>query len=103
MLWPGDIISLAYNFWLMLISCTTTGLFIVHDWYAAVVSGSTGTMDQEQKREAPCGIYTYKHHCSMGVDVHEVFVKKSRLRIVLSYIGIVFLLVNVSQPLLAKV
>lgn len=65
-------------------------------------SGCTGTMDQEQKREAPCGLYTYKHHCSMGVDVHEVFVKKSRLRIVLSYIGIVFLLVNVSQPLLAK-
>lgn len=64
---------------------------------------STGTMDQEQKWEAPCGIYTYKHHCSMGVDVHEIFVKKSSLRVVLSYIGVVFLLVNVSQPLLAKV
>nr|CAB3464064.1 unnamed protein product [Digitaria exilis] len=38
----------------------------------------------------------------MGVDIHEIFVKKSRLRVVLSYIGIVFLLVNVSQPLLAK-
>ncbi|CAL4910167.1 unnamed protein product [Urochloa decumbens] len=59
-------------------------------------------MDQEQKREVPCGIYTYKHHCSMGVDVHEIFVKKSRLRVVLWYIGIVFLLVNISQPLLAK-
>ncbi|OEL32028.1 hypothetical protein BAE44_0006955, partial [Dichanthelium oligosanthes] len=76
---------------------------LVPDWCAAVVFESIGTMDQEHKRGAPCGIYTYKHHCSMGVDVHEIFVKKSRLRVVLSYIGVVFLLVNVSQPLLAKV
>ncbi|CAL4895515.1 unnamed protein product [Urochloa decumbens] len=38
----------------------------------------------------------------MGVDVHEIFVKKSRLRVVLWYVGILFLLVNISQPLLAK-
>lgn len=65
-------------------------------------SGYSGTMDQEQKREASGGIYTYKHRCSIGVDVHEIFVKKSRLRVVLSYIGIVFLLANVCQPLLGK-
>jgi phosphatidylinositol glycan class H protein len=73
------------------------------DWYAAVVFGYIGTMDQEQKGQASCGIYTYKHHYSMEVDIHEILVKKSRLRVVLSYIGVVFLLVNVSQPLLAKV
>ncbi|OQU77507.1 uncharacterized protein LOC8080930 isoform X2 [Sorghum bicolor] len=59
-------------------------------------------MDQEQKLEVSDAVYTYKHHCSVGVDVHEVFVKRSRLRVVLSYIGIIFLLANVCQPLLAK-
>ncbi|KAJ1261910.1 hypothetical protein BS78_09G065100 [Paspalum vaginatum] len=59
-------------------------------------------MDQEQKREASGGIYTYKHRCSTGVDIHDVFIKKSRLRVVLSYIGIVFLLANVCRPVLAK-
>lgn len=104
MAWINDFYYFFTCFWLLSISCTTTALVILVPYcYAAVVFVSSGTMDQEQKSEAPSGIYTYKHHCSMGVDVHEIFVKKSRLRVVLSYIGIVFLLVNVSQPLLAKV
>ncbi|KAG0517136.1 hypothetical protein BDA96_09G062100 [Sorghum bicolor] len=49
-------------------------------------------MDQEQKLEVSDAVS----------DVHEVFVKRSRLRVVLSYIGIIFLLANVCQPLLAK-
>uniref|UniRef100_A0A804QQI0 Uncharacterized protein n=1 Tax=Zea mays TaxID=4577 RepID=A0A804QQI0_MAIZE len=64
--------------------------------------GSTGTMDQEKKLEVSNTSHTYKHHCSVGVDVHEIFVKRSRLRVVLSYIGIIFLLVNACQPLLTK-
>jgi phosphatidylinositol N-acetylglucosaminyltransferase subunit H len=60
-------------------------------------------MDQEKKLEVSNTSHTYKHHCSVGVDVHEIFVKRSRLRVVLSYIGIIFLLVNACQPLLTKV
>ncbi|KAL6897792.1 hypothetical protein ACP4OV_006751 [Aristida adscensionis] len=59
-------------------------------------------MELEQKGEASSGVYTYKHHCEMGLDIHEIFVKKSRARVLLSYIGMLFLLINVSQQLLAK-
>ncbi|KAL6608276.1 hypothetical protein ACP70R_041339 [Stipagrostis hirtigluma subsp. patula] len=59
-------------------------------------------MEHEQKGETSSGIYTYRHHCDMELDIHEIFVKKSRLRVLLSYIGIVFLLVNVCQPVLVK-
>lgn len=47
-------------------------------------------------------MYTYKHHCDKGLDIHEIFVKKSRTRVLLSYVGVVFLLANVLQSLLAK-
>ncbi|XP_062230858.1 uncharacterized protein LOC133928521 isoform X1 [Phragmites australis] len=59
-------------------------------------------MEQEQKGETSSGVYTYKHHCETGVDIHEIFVKKSRSQVLLSYIGIVFLLANVCHSLLEK-
>lgn len=61
-------------------------------------------MDQEQKGEvfSGNGKYTYKHHWYKGVDIHEIFVKKSRSRVLLSHSGIVFLLLIVCQSLLAK-
>jgi len=32
------------------------------------------------------GMYTYKHRCEGGVDIHDIVVKKSRFRILL-YLG----------------
>jgi phosphatidylinositol N-acetylglucosaminyltransferase subunit H len=57
-------------------------------------------MEQEQKGQISSGIYAYKHRCEAGLDIHEIFVKKSRLRVLLSYVGIVFLLANSYRSLL---
>ncbi|XP_047096230.1 uncharacterized protein LOC124708592 isoform X1 [Lolium rigidum] len=62
-------------------------------------------MGQEQKGEeasSSSGIYTYKHRGDKGVDTHEIFVKRSRTRVLLSYAGVVFLLAIVCQSFLAK-
>ncbi|KAK3137409.1 hypothetical protein QOZ80_5BG0451850 [Eleusine coracana subsp. coracana] len=59
-------------------------------------------MEHEQEAETSSGMYTYKHHCKTGLHIHEIFVRKSRSRVVLSYIGIFFLLTTVCQSLLAK-
>lgn len=49
------------------------------------------------------GLYTYKHHRERGADIHTIFVKKSKFRILLSFIGTTFLLVSVCCALLSKV
>ncbi|KAL5202341.1 hypothetical protein ABZP36_013293 [Zizania latifolia] len=59
-------------------------------------------MEQERKGVVSSGMYTYNHHSDSGFDIHEIFVKTSRSRVLLSYIGVVFLLANVCQPLLSK-
>uniref|UniRef100_J3M4A3 Phosphatidylinositol N-acetylglucosaminyltransferase subunit H conserved domain-containing protein n=1 Tax=Oryza brachyantha TaxID=4533 RepID=J3M4A3_ORYBR len=56
----------------------------------------------ERKGEICSGKYTYNHHCDNGFDIHEIFVKRSRFRVLLSYIGKVFLLATVCQPFLSK-
>jgi len=48
------------------------------------------------------GIYTYKHRCEGGVDIHDIVVKKSRFRILLYYIGTICLLMTVCRILLSK-
>jgi phosphatidylinositol glycan class H protein len=62
-------------------------------------------MGQEHKGEASSssGIYTYKHRGDSRVDIHEIFVKKSRTRVLLSYAGLIFLLAIVYQSLMGKV
>jgi phosphatidylinositol glycan class H protein len=63
-------------------------------------------MGQEQKGEeasSSSGIYTYKHRDDKGVDTHEIFLKRSRARVLLSYAGVVFLLAIVCQSFLGKV
>ncbi|TVU17393.1 hypothetical protein EJB05_33426, partial [Eragrostis curvula] len=59
-------------------------------------------MEPEQEAETSSGVYTYKHHCERGLDIHEIIVRKSRSRVLLSYIGIAFLLATVCRSLLAK-
>uniref|UniRef100_A0ACD5U814 Uncharacterized protein n=1 Tax=Avena sativa TaxID=4498 RepID=A0ACD5U814_AVESA len=61
-----------------------------------------GTMEQEHGGETSSGIYTYKHRGAKGVDMHEIFVKKSIARVLLSYAGVIFLLAIVCQSLLGK-
>ncbi|RLN23511.1 uncharacterized protein C2845_PM07G00690 [Panicum miliaceum] len=48
------------------------------------------------------GMYTYKHRCEGGVDIHDIVVKKSRFRILLYYIGTICLLMTVCRILLSK-
>lgn len=64
---------------------------------------SSRTMVQEQKGETSSGMYTYKHRGDKGVDIHEIFVKKSRTRVLLSYCGLILLLAIVCRSLLGKV
>ncbi|XP_044966251.1 uncharacterized protein LOC123426473 [Hordeum vulgare subsp. vulgare] len=56
----------------------------------------------EQKGETSSGMYTYKHRGDKGVDIHEIFVKKSRTRVLLSYTGLILLLAIVCRSLLGK-
>jgi hypothetical protein len=49
------------------------------------------------------GMYTYKHRCEGGVDIHDIVVKKSRFRILLYYVGTICLLMTVCRILLSKV
>uniref|UniRef100_I1PSS3 Phosphatidylinositol N-acetylglucosaminyltransferase subunit H conserved domain-containing protein n=1 Tax=Oryza glaberrima TaxID=4538 RepID=I1PSS3_ORYGL len=60
------------------------------------------TMEQERKGEVSIGMYTYNHNSDSGFDVHEIYVKRSRFRVLLSYIGMVFLLASVCQLYLSK-
>ncbi|CAM0957564.1 unnamed protein product [Alopecurus aequalis] len=59
-------------------------------------------MGQQHGGEASSGIYTYKHRGDNGVDIHEIFVKKSRTRVLMSYTGVIFLLATVCHSLLGK-
>uniref|UniRef100_A0A0E0KYX8 Phosphatidylinositol N-acetylglucosaminyltransferase subunit H conserved domain-containing protein n=1 Tax=Oryza punctata TaxID=4537 RepID=A0A0E0KYX8_ORYPU len=59
-------------------------------------------MEHEKKGEVSSGMYSYNHHCDNGFDVHEIFVKRSTFWVILSYIGMVFLLASVCQPFLSK-
>uniref|UniRef100_A0A0A9BZD9 Phosphatidylinositol N-acetylglucosaminyltransferase subunit H conserved domain-containing protein n=1 Tax=Arundo donax TaxID=35708 RepID=A0A0A9BZD9_ARUDO len=58
-------------------------------------------MEQKAQRISD-GMYTYKHRCEGGVDIHEIFVKKSTFRVLLSCFGAVLLLANVCRTLLSK-
>ncbi|KAF2929328.1 hypothetical protein DAI22_05g049400 [Oryza sativa Japonica Group] len=60
------------------------------------------TMEQERKGEVSIGMYTYNHNSDSGFDVHEIYVKRSRFWVLLSYIGMVFLLASVCQLYLSK-
>ena len=51
--------------------------------------------------------YGYSHHDQKGpsqaIDVHDIFVKKSKTRVILSYVGIFVFLANACYSLLVKV
>ena len=68
---------------------------------------STRSLDYLTMEQAAHGIsdgmYTYKHRCEGGVDIHDIVVKKSRFRILLYHIGTICLLMTVCRILLAKV
>ena len=68
---------------------------------------STRSLDYLTMEQAAHGIsdgmYTYKHRCEGGVDIHDIVVKKSRFRILLYYIGTICLLMTVCRILLSKV
>jgi hypothetical protein len=40
-------------------------------------------MEQERKGEVSSGMYTYNHNSDSGFDVHKIFVKRSRFRVLL--------------------
>ncbi|KAG2595475.1 hypothetical protein PVAP13_5KG076900 [Panicum virgatum] len=67
---------------------------------------STRSLDYLTMEQAAHGIsdgmYTYKHRCEGGVDIHDIVVKKSRFRILLYHIGTICLLMTVCRILLAK-
>uniref|UniRef100_A0A0A9DL05 Uncharacterized protein n=1 Tax=Arundo donax TaxID=35708 RepID=A0A0A9DL05_ARUDO len=58
---------------------------------------------EQQAQEISDGVYTYRHRCEGGVDIHEIFVKKSTFRVLLSCAGAIILLANVCRTLLSKV
>ncbi|KAL6847987.1 hypothetical protein ACP4OV_022115 [Aristida adscensionis] len=60
------------------------------------------TMKQQAQKISKHGIYTYKRCFEGGADVHEIFVKKSTSRVLLSYIGSILLLASVCRTLLSK-
>ncbi len=53
--------------------------------------------------EMSSGVYTYKHHCEGGFDIHEIYIKRSKFRVLFSYVGEIFLFANVLHALLLKV
>uniref|UniRef100_A0A0E0FGR7 Phosphatidylinositol N-acetylglucosaminyltransferase subunit H conserved domain-containing protein n=1 Tax=Oryza nivara TaxID=4536 RepID=A0A0E0FGR7_ORYNI len=52
--------------------------------------------------EMSSGVYTYKHHCEGGFDIHEIYIKRSKFRVLFSYVGEIFLFANVLHALLLK-
>uniref|UniRef100_A0A0E0MRU2 Phosphatidylinositol N-acetylglucosaminyltransferase subunit H conserved domain-containing protein n=1 Tax=Oryza rufipogon TaxID=4529 RepID=A0A0E0MRU2_ORYRU len=46
--------------------------------------------------EMSSGVYTYKHHCEGGFDIHEIYIKRSKFRVLFSYVGEIFLFANES-------
>lgn len=57
---------------------------------------------KKQAQEISSGVYTYRHRCEGGVDIHDVFVKKSTFRVLLLCVGAIFILANVFHALLSK-
>lgn len=49
------------------------------------------------------GMYIYKHRHEGGAYIHTIFVKKSKFRVLLSYIVTIFLLATICCALLSKV
>jgi phosphatidylinositol glycan class H protein len=62
-----------------------------------------GSYMGQQEHVISDGMYNYKHHHAGGADIHVIFVKKSKFRVVLSYIGTMLLLATVCCTLLSKV
>lgn len=58
---------------------------------------------KKQAQEISSGVYTYRHRCEGGVDIHDVFVKKSTFRVLLLCVGAIFILANVFHALLSTV
>ncbi|KAF0920326.1 hypothetical protein E2562_034800 [Oryza meyeriana var. granulata] len=56
----------------------------------------------QRAREISSGVYTYKHRCKGGVDIHDVYIKKSKFRVLFPYVGAIFPSVNVLHALLSK-
>uniref|UniRef100_A0A0D9UX63 Phosphatidylinositol N-acetylglucosaminyltransferase subunit H conserved domain-containing protein n=1 Tax=Leersia perrieri TaxID=77586 RepID=A0A0D9UX63_9ORYZ len=57
---------------------------------------------KQRARVMSSGVYTYKHRCEGGVDIHDVYVKRSTFRVLFSYVGAAFLIANVLHALLSK-
>jgi phosphatidylinositol N-acetylglucosaminyltransferase subunit H len=56
-----------------------------------------------QTQSVSDGMYIYRHRCKGGVDIHDIFLKKSTFRVLLSCVGAILLLANVCCTLLSKV
>ncbi|WVZ72401.1 hypothetical protein U9M48_020868 [Paspalum notatum var. saurae] len=64
---------------------------------------SLGYLTMEQTAQGISdGMYSYKHRCEGGVDIHDIEVKKSTIRILLYYIVTICLLAAVCHSLLSK-
>lgn len=48
------------------------------------------------------GMHRYTHRCESGVNIHDVFVERSALRVLFSYVGAMCLLANVCRAFLSK-
>ncbi|KAJ1282461.1 hypothetical protein BS78_03G053700 [Paspalum vaginatum] len=64
---------------------------------------SLGHLTMEQPAQGISdGMYAYKHRCVGGVDIHDIEVKKSTIRILLYYVATTCLLAAVCRTLLSK-
>ncbi|KAM3347154.1 hypothetical protein ACQJBY_021243 [Aegilops geniculata] len=57
---------------------------------------------KRQAQGISSGIYRYTHRCESGVNIHDVIVERSVLRVLFSFVGVIFLLANVCRTLLSK-
>jgi phosphatidylinositol N-acetylglucosaminyltransferase subunit H len=58
---------------------------------------------EQQTQGVSDGMYIYQHQCKGGVDIHDIFLKKSTFRVLLSCVGAILLLANICCTLLSKV
>lgn len=57
---------------------------------------------KQQAQGISSGIYRYTHRCESGVNIHDVFVERSALRVLFSYFGAMCLLASVCRTFLLK-
>ncbi|TVU21677.1 hypothetical protein EJB05_31329, partial [Eragrostis curvula] len=57
---------------------------------------------EKQAQGISDGMYIYRHRREGGVEIHDIFVKKSTTRLLLSWVGAILLLANVCCTLLSK-